>query len=62
MEDERTAEQFSNEKVLELLFDDDFYLTGGCSSDEVCSEGPSYLGNDSRSECLTYYLYNNLNQ
>ena len=42
----RTTEQFSSEKVLELLFYDDFYLTGGCSSDEECSEGPSYLGND----------------
>ena len=32
--------------MLELLFDDGFYLSGGCSSDEECSEGPSYLGND----------------
>ena len=32
--------------MLELLFDDDFYLSGGCTSDEECSEGPSYLGND----------------
>ena len=32
--------------MLELLLDDDFYLTGGCSSDEECSEGPLYLGND----------------
>ena len=40
------AEQFSSEKVLELLFDDDFYLSGGCSSDEECSKRPSYLGND----------------
>ena len=42
--DERTAEQFS--RVLELLFDSDFYLSGGCSSDEECSEGPSYVGYD----------------
>ena len=40
------AEQFSSEKVLELLFDNGFYLSGGCSSDEECSESPSYLGND----------------
>ena len=46
MEDEWTAEQFSSVKVLELLFDNDFYLPGGCSSDEECSEGPSNLGND----------------
>ena len=32
--------------MLELLFDDDFYLSDGCSSDEECSEGPSYLRND----------------
>ena len=32
--------------VLELLFDDDFYLSDGCSSDKGYSEGPSYLGND----------------
>ena len=58
-EDERTAEQFSNKKVLELLLDNDFYLSDSCSSDEECSEGPSYLGNDelqlmapSGSECL----------
>ena len=31
---------------MELLFDNDFYLSDGCSSDEDCSEGPSYLGND----------------
>ena len=31
---------------MELLFDDGFYLSGGCSSDEECSEGPSYLRND----------------
>ena len=46
MEDETTAENFSSVKVLERLFDNDFYLTGGCSSDEECSEGPLYLGND----------------
>ena len=40
------AEQFSSEKVFELLFDDDFYLSGGYSSDEECSEGHSYLGNN----------------
>ena len=40
------AEEFSSKKVLELLFDDDFHLSGGCSSDEECTEGPSYLGND----------------
>ena len=28
---------------MELLFDDVFYLSDGCSSDEEC---PSYLGND----------------
>ena len=28
--------------MLELL-DNDSYLSGGCSSDEECSEGPSYL-------------------
>ena len=32
--------------MLELLFDNDFYLSGGCRSDEECSEGPCYLGND----------------
>ena len=32
------AEQFCSEKVLELLFDNDFYLSGGCSSDKECSE------------------------
>ena len=31
--------------MLEVQFDDGFYLSGGCSSDEECSEGPSYLGN-----------------
>ena len=36
----------SSERVLELLFVDDFELSGGCGSDEDCSEGPSYLGND----------------
>ena len=25
---------------------DDFELLDGCGSDEDCSEGPSYLGND----------------
>ena len=39
------AERFSSERVLELLFDDDFDLSDGCSSDEDSSEGPSYLGN-----------------
>ena len=46
MEDKRTAEQFSSEKLLELLFDDDFYLSGGCSSDDEYIEDPSHLGND----------------
>ena len=32
--------------MLELLFDNDFYLYDSCSSDEECSEGPSYLRND----------------
>ena len=32
--------------MLELLFDDGFYPSDGCSSDEGCSEVPSYLGND----------------
>ena len=32
--------------MLELLLDNGFYLSDGCSSDEECSEGPSYLGND----------------
>ena len=40
------AKRFSTETVLELLFDDDLHLSDGCSSDEECSEGPSYLGND----------------
>ena len=39
------AEQFSSEKILELVFDDVF-MSDGCSSDEECSEVPSYLGND----------------
>ena len=39
-------ERFTSERVLELLFDDDFELLDGCDSDEDCSEGPSYLGND----------------
>ena len=52
-EDERMAEQFSSEKVLELLFNDGFYISDGCSSDEECSKGPSYQANDeSGSECL----------
>ena len=29
-----------------IYFDDDFELSDGCDSDEDCSEGPSYLGND----------------
>ena len=41
----KDGQQFSSEKLLQLLFDDDFYLSDGCSSDE-CSEGSSYLGND----------------
>ena len=40
------AEQFSSEKMLELLFDNDFYLSSSCSSDQGCSEGPFYLGNN----------------
>ena len=40
--DERTSERV----FLELLFDDNFELSDGCGSDEDCSEGPSYLGND----------------
>ena len=39
-------ERFTNKRVLELFFDDDFELSDGCGSDEDCSEGPSYLGND----------------
>ena len=35
------AERFTSERVLELLFDDDFDLSGGSSSDEDWSEGPS---------------------
>ena len=31
---------------MELLFDDGFYLCDGYSSDEECSEVPSYLRND----------------
>ena len=45
-EDERMAKQFSSEKVLDLLFDDGFALSDGGSSNEECSEVPSYLGND----------------
>ena len=37
------TEQFSRNYVFELLFDEDFYLSDACSSDEECSEGPSYL-------------------
>ena len=36
------AERFSSKKVLERLFDDGFYLSDGCSSDEECSEVPRY--------------------
>ena len=32
---------FSSEKVLDILFDNDFDLSDGCSSDEECSEGSS---------------------
>ena len=39
-------EPFASERVMELLFDDDFELSDGCGSDEDCSEGPSYLGYD----------------
>ena len=39
-------EHSTSDRVLELLFDDDFELSGGCGSDEDCSECPSYLGND----------------
>ena len=39
-------ERFASERVLELLFDDDFELLDGCDGDEDCSEGPAYLGND----------------
>ena len=37
--------RFTSERVLELLFDDDFE-SDGCGSDGGCSEGPSYLGNN----------------
>ena len=30
----------------ERCLHDDFELLDGCGSDEDCSEGPSYLGND----------------
>ena len=40
------AEQFSSEKLLNFLFDDDFYLSLGCNSNEECSEVPSDLGNN----------------
>ena len=36
----------TSERVLELLFYDDFELLDGCGSDEDYCEGPSYLGND----------------
>ena len=39
-------ERFTSERVLELLFDNDFELSDGCDSDEDCSEGHSYLGNN----------------
>ena len=39
-------ERFTSERVLKLLYDDDLELSDGCGSDEDCSEGPSYLGND----------------
>ena len=39
-------ERFTSERVLELLFDDDFELSDSYDSDEDCSEGPTYLGND----------------
>ena len=41
-ENERTAKQFSSENVLELLFNNVFYMSEGCSSDEACkcTEGP----------------------
>ena len=42
----KVDERFTSERVLELLFDDDFELSDGCSSYEDYSEGPSYLGND----------------
>ena len=29
-----------------MLLHDNFELLDGCGSDEDCSEGPSYLGND----------------
>ena len=32
--------------MLDLLFDNDFYMSGGRSSDEECNGGLSYLGND----------------
>ena len=32
--------------MLELQFDDGFYLSDVYSSDEESNEGPSYLGND----------------
>ena len=38
--------RFTSERVLELLFDDDFELLDGCGSDEDRSESPSYFGND----------------
>ena len=35
-----------NVKMDERFLHDDFELLDGCGSDEDCSEGPSYLGND----------------
>ena len=32
--------------MFKLLFNNDFYLSGGSSSDVECNEGHSYLGND----------------
>ena len=39
-------ERFTSVRVLEILFDEDFELSDGCGSDEDCSEGLSYLGNN----------------
>ena len=35
-----------NVNIDERFLHDDFELLDGCGSDEDCSEGPSYLGND----------------
>ena len=53
---QRTAAHFSSEKVLELLFDDDFYQSDGCNNDEECGEGPPYLGmiTGTLTECLRW--------